>query len=108
MSETIDVEMVAMQVILAGGNARSEAYEALRLAKQGDFAGAGEHMVISRQELASAHKIQTDLIQKEAGGQPTPMCLLMVHAQDHLMTAMAESNLIQELIDLHKRLSERN
>lgn len=107
MSDVMEIEMVAMQVILAGGNARSEAYEALRLAKQGDFAGADEHMANSRAELASAHKIQTDLIQKEAAGQPTPMCLLMVHAQDHLMTAMAESNLVQELIDLHKKLSER-
>lgn len=34
MSETIDIEMVAMQVILAGGNARSEAHEALKLAKE--------------------------------------------------------------------------
>lgn len=107
MSETMSVEMIAMQVILAGGNARSEAYEALRCAKQGDFAAAEEHMAASKSEIVAAHRIQTDLIQREAAGQPTPMGLLMVHAQDHLMTAMAEQNLIQELIDLHKRLSER-
>lgn len=105
--DTVDVETVAMQVILAAGNARSEAYEALRFAKQGDFVAAEQRMANSQRELSAAHKIQTELIQAEAAGRPTPLGLLMVHAQDHLMTAMSEQLLIQEIIDLYRRLQER-
>jgi len=105
VSESVaDVETIAMQVILAAGNARSEAYEALRSAKRGDFGAAAEHMANSERELNAAHKIQTELIQAEAAGRSIPLGLLMVHAQDHLMTAISEQALIREMIDLYKRL----
>ncbi|HEY8384847.1 MAG TPA: PTS lactose/cellobiose transporter subunit IIA [Porticoccaceae bacterium] len=93
-----------MEVILAAGNARSMAYAALRAAKQGDFKAAEAHMACSRRELAKAHDVQTQLIQQEAAGHPAPLNLLMIHAQDHLMTAIAEQQLIQELIELHQKL----
>lgn len=108
MSESLDIESVAMQVIIAGGNARSEAYEALRQAKQGNFSAAEEHLRVSRAELSKAHEIQTELIQQEAGGKPIPQTLLMVHAQDHFMTAMAEQTLVTEMIELYRRLAAAN
>ncbi|ETJ35662.1 Lichenan-specific phosphotransferase enzyme iia component, partial [human gut metagenome] len=39
-------------------------------------------------ELAESHKVQTSLIQNEAAGKKTEVSLLLVHAQDHLMTSM--------------------
>jgi len=99
-----DSETIAMQVIIFAGNARSEAYAALRLAKQGDFEAAEERLANSQREIGAAHDIQTKLIQQEAAGHPAPLSLLMVHAQDHLMSAIAEQQLIQELVDLYRRL----
>ncbi|HWI60507.1 MAG TPA: PTS lactose/cellobiose transporter subunit IIA [Symbiobacteriaceae bacterium] len=103
-----ELETIAMQVIIAGGNARSEAFQALRMAKQGNFAAAEEHLKASRVELSKAHDIQTELIQNEADGRPIGLSLLMVHAQDHYMTAMSEQTLVTEMVELYRRLAAAN
>ena len=36
------------------------------------------------------HKTQTRLIQDEINGEKVDTSLLMIHAQDHLMTALSE------------------
>ena len=55
-------------LILHGGNARSAALEAIAFARQGDFENASEKMELASEEISSAHRIQTDLIQEEARG----------------------------------------
>ena len=101
MSETIIFE-----IILHAGNARAEAYDALRAAQDGDFAKADEHLRQAGEEVKLAHRVQTDIIQKEAGGEKTEITLLFVHAQDHLMTAIAEKSLIENMVVMHKTIRE--
>ena len=62
---------------------------------------------IAEKELSQAHNVQTSLIQNEANGQKTEISLLMVHAQDHLMTSMTLKSLAIELIDIHEELHKR-
>jgi PTS system cellobiose-specific IIA component len=52
-----------------------------------------------------AHKTQTKLIQAELNGVPSEKTLLMIHAQDHLMTAMSEQKLIEHMIRIVKKLA---
>lgn len=94
----MDLEQNAMHLILHGGNARSLAYEAFDLAAGGDFTGAAARLKEATEELRRAHAGQAALIQREAAGEPVTLNLLLVHGQDHLMTAMAEVNLIDRLI----------
>lgn len=96
-------EMVSFGIIAAAGQARSLAYEALGRAKEGDFDAAAELMEQSRSAALEAHHIQTDLLTKEASGDHTVVDVLLVHAQDHLMTSMLAQELIGELIELYKR-----
>lgn len=105
MSESIiDIEMIAMQVIMAGGNARHEARQALKFAKEKRYAEAEECLVNAEKELSVAHKVQTEMIQQEAGGAAIPVKLLMVHAQDHYMSAMSELYLVRELVELYRKV----
>jgi len=106
LTEPMDMEMVAMQVILAGGNARSEGRDALKAAKEGRFDEADERLAQGEAELARAHDIQTGLIQQEAAGNEIPVRLLMVHAQDHYMSSMSELYLVRELVDLYRKLGK--
>ncbi|AEM77862.1 PTS lactose/cellobiose transporter subunit IIA [Thermoanaerobacter wiegelii] len=99
-------EEIIFQMILHGGNARTEAYEALKYAKVGDFETAQRHIEAASEELHKAHQVQADIIQKEAAGGESKITLLMVHAQDHVMTAMAEKNLIERMVDLYKLIYE--
>lgn len=100
------MENVIFEIILHAGNARAEAYAALRAAQEGDFAAAEENLKQAETEVGAAHRAQADLIQKEAQGQKTEVSLLLVHAQDHLMTAMAEKNLIENMVGMHKTIRE--
>ena len=54
--------------------------------------------------LGEAHRRQTELLSKEASGSHTPVDVLLVHAQDHLMTSILAQELIAEIVALHKKV----
>lgn len=98
------LEEIVMGLIINSGQARSVAYAALKKAKEGDFATARSLMEQSREALNEAHKIQTRLIGDDQGLGKTKVNLVLVHAQDHLMTSMLARELVTELIDLHEKI----
>lgn len=106
MSEINDekYEEIVMGLIVSGGDARSLAMEAIQAAKAGDFVKADSLMADCENALTEAHKIQTELIQKEIRGEHVQIMLLMVHAQDHLMNAIVVKDMATEIIDLHKKM----
>ncbi|ADI27175.1 PTS lactose/cellobiose transporter subunit IIA [Geobacillus sp. C56-T3] len=100
-------EQTVFQLILHGGNGRSYAMEAIMAAKKGEFAEARRLLEQAGAELQAAHRLQTALLQQEAsGGQPV-VTLLMVHAQDHLMTAITVKDLAAEFVELYEALKRQ-
>ncbi|MNN68231.1 Lichenan-specific phosphotransferase enzyme IIA component [compost metagenome] len=91
-----------MALIAMSGAARSKAMEAIMLSKQKDFKGAAELLETASKELKDAHKVQTRLIQEEAGGTKQEITLLMIHAQDHLMNAMTVKDMAREFVELYE------
>ncbi len=98
------MEEIILNLIMHSGEARSYAMEAMELAKSGNIEGAKELIQKSNEELGLAHHSQTSLIQGEAGGQKAEFSLLLIHAQDHLMTTMTLKDLANEIIDIYARL----
>ncbi|GFZ26950.1 PTS lactose/cellobiose transporter subunit IIA [Lactobacillus corticis] len=96
--------MAAMGLIANGGNAKSLAFEAIRLAKKGDIAGAREKLDQSGKSLLEAHNSQTQMLTKEAQGDHMHVTLLVVHSQDHLMNAITFRDLAGEMVDLYEKL----
>ncbi|MGL6115046.1 PTS lactose/cellobiose transporter subunit IIA [Cetobacterium sp. SF1] len=103
---TEELEEIIFSIVGFAGEAKSHAYRALSLAEEGDFDGAEEALKDCDKAVLQAHHVQTDMIQKEAGGQKVEISMLFVHAQDHLMTALSERELIKRMIKLNKRLFE--
>lgn len=101
-----DNEMVVMNLIVNAGSARSYAMEAVALARTGDFEGAQEALDNANEDMVKAHHEQTELIQAEARGEKAEINLFMVHAQDHVMTAMLAKDLAQEIVELYKTLKQ--
>jgi len=99
-----DLEEVVMGLIINAGQARSFAYGALKQAKQGNFAESNNMMEKSRMALSAAHRVQTQLIERDEGEGKIKVSLVMVHAQDHLMNAMLLRELISELIELYEKI----
>jgi PTS system cellobiose-specific IIA component len=97
-----EMELTIMNIIINAGEAKTHAYEALRKVNEGEYEAAEEEMRKADDALEVAHNAQTSLIQKEASGEKIDIGVLFVHAQDHLMTAMSEKNLIEQIIELRK------
>ncbi|SDY00253.1 PTS system, cellobiose-specific IIA component [Evansella caseinilytica] len=100
------LEEIAFQIILHSGNARSFSMEGIQLAKAGKFAQARERIEQADQEFYEAHHAQTSLLQQEASGDAVPPTLLLIHAQDHLMTSMTTKELCLEIIDLYEKFAK--
>ena len=98
----MNLEGIIFNIIACSGTAKSMCFEALQLAKAGNFQEADDLIVDANKELSKTHGMQTSLIQGEAAGEKTEVSLLLVHAQDHLMNAMLAKELICELIEMHK------
>ncbi|MDM5309646.1 PTS lactose/cellobiose transporter subunit IIA [Peribacillus frigoritolerans] len=90
-------------LILHSGNARSCAMEAIALQKQGKSSDAQDKLKEAEHEFVAAHKIQTALIQQEVNGEKFDIPMLLIHAQDHLMTSMTTKDLAIEIVELHKK-----
>ena len=98
-----DLSELSFQLILHSGNARSCAMEAITLQKQGKSSDAQDKLKEAEQEFVAAHKIQTALIQQEVNGEKFDIPMILIHAQDHLMTSMTTKDLAIEIVELHKK-----
>ncbi len=98
----MDLEEQVMGIIVNAGQSRSLCYEALECAKLYKFDEADKKLTEAEGYAKQAHLIQTRLIEADEGEGKTPMTLIMVHAQDHIMTAMLAKEMITELIVLYK------
>lgn len=98
----MDLEMAAMQLVGSAGESKSLCFEALYAAKKGDFDLAAEKIAEAKKTFLQAHEVQTELICAEADGEDLKLGILMVHAQDHLMTSLLARDLIEEMIELYK------
>lgn len=102
-----DMERIVFQLITLSGSARSNAFEALEYAQKNEFDKSENQLKIARREIAEAHNIQTNLIQNESKGEVTDVNLLLIHAQDHLMTAMLAKDLIEQMVQMQKALRDK-
>jgi Phosphotransferase system cellobiose-specific component IIA len=101
------MEEMIMSIILNAGDARSKSLIAFKRAREYKFEEAKKLMKEASESLTLAHKAQTQMIQKEVSGEKQEVSLLMVHAQDHLMTALAIKDMVNEMIAFSEEIDER-
>lgn len=101
-----EMQVLSFNIILHAGNARSSAMEAIALAKAYRFTEARDKIQEADQEFTEAHHVQTQLLQDEANGKENEVTVILIHAQDHLMTAMTVKDLANEMIDMYEKMEE--
>lgn len=99
----IALEEAVMEIIVNAGQSRSLCFEALHAARQGNLDEAKSLLREADGYARQAHKMQTKLIEQDAGEARQPMTLIMVHAQDHLMNSLLARELSEEIINLYQR-----
>ncbi|AYW45891.1 PTS cellobiose transporter subunit IIA [Tetragenococcus koreensis] len=101
--ESEKLQEIAFEIILSSGNARTLIHESFPLMRAGKFTEGREKLEESNESLKEAHKAQTGLLQDYANGEAVVMDVIMVHAQDHLMTTMTLREVALEMLELYKR-----
>jgi len=103
----VDINAVAMEVILNAGDGRLLVDQALESLAAFDFDAAEQHLKDADEKILAAHKAQTETIQRQAAGEEVEYSLLFTHAQDTLMTISTELRLTQRLLPIVRALKER-
>lgn len=100
-----ELELKSFEIISNVGSARSSYIEAIKYAKKYEFEKAEDSMSKGLEAFHAGHRAHSELIGKEANGEHLPFSLILVHAEDQLMSAEAFKIIADEFIDLYKRLS---
>ncbi|MBU5592959.1 PTS lactose/cellobiose transporter subunit IIA [Clostridium sp. MSJ-4] len=102
-----NMDMIAFSIISNVGNAKSLVMEAFYAAKEGDFNLAEEKLEESKQYFLEGHKVHASLIQKEANGEKVQVSLILMHAEDQLMSTETIAELVKEMIEMYKRFDTK-
>ena len=102
-----ELEMIAFKIISGVGTARSSYIEAIHAAKTGDYDRADRLIAEGNESFMVGHDAHASLLTKEANeGQGSVVTLLILHAEDQLMSAEAFKIIAQEFIDTHRRIDQ--
>ncbi|GBF10738.1 PTS lactose/cellobiose transporter subunit IIA [Tepidibacillus sp. HK-1] len=102
----LDMEVIGFTIISNVGMAKSLVMEALYAAKNGDYKLAEEKIDESKKYFIEGHKVHSSLIQKEASGEKLHVSLILMHAEDQLMSAETISELVIEMIEMYKKINK--
>ena len=103
-----DMESICFQIISNVGTAKSLLIEAMEIAREYNFDEAESKINEANSYIITAHKVHAQLIQQEAKGEKIPFSLLLMHAEDQLMSVETIKSLTNEIINLQKKLFNKN
>lgn len=104
--ETIATEEISFKLISLVGMARSYYIEAITLARNNKFKEAEDLIKKGNQYRIDAHKVHFDLIQKEVIGDYTDFSLILMHAEDQLITSEVYQIMSEEIIKIYQELGK--
>jgi len=100
-----ELELTCFQILSTVGTARSLYIEAIQEAKAGNIEKARDLVKEGENVFVEGHKAHAGLIQQEASGEKVDVQLLLLHAEDQLMSAEAFKIIATEFIDLYEKIN---
>ena len=100
------LEAIAFEIITNVGMAKSSAIEALREVRKGNYEEGERLLKEAGEYLVNGHHAHASLIQQEASGEKLEFSLIIMHAEDQMMSAETIKDLARELIDMYKELKK--
>lgn len=102
-----ELELVAFEIISNVGMAKSLAIEAIREAREDNYEKAENKIAEAKDFLIQGHHAHAGLITKEANGEKLEFSLIIMHAEDQLISAETIKDLAIELIEMNKKISNK-
>ena len=96
----------AFELIAVAGESKAESMAAIEAASEFRFDEAKEHLKAADAQMVAAHEVQTDMLQQEAEGNKVKVNIILVHAQDHLTTAMIMRDQADLIMRLYRTIQE--
>lgn len=98
------LQEIAFTIILHSGQARTLVHEAFKCMRESLFKEAEMKLEEANDSLLEAHNAQTGLMNEYANGEKINMEIIMVHAQDHVMTTMTLREVALEMLKLYQKV----
>ncbi|MCE4052203.1 PTS lactose/cellobiose transporter subunit IIA [Bacillus sp. Au-Bac7] len=99
-------ELVSFQIISSVGTARSMYIEAIQEAKTGNFEKAAQLIEEGENLFIQGHHAHKELVTKEANGESVEFTLLLMHAEDQMMSTESFKIVAEEFISVHQKLEK--
>lgn len=99
------LEMECFQIVAQVGSARSCYLEAITRAEEGDFEGAQRLVDEGNQMFNAGHDVHMGILQREARGERLPFRIILLHAEDQLMSAEGFRILSEKFIAVYRHMS---
>lgn len=100
------LELICFKIISSAGVAKSSYIKAIQCAKKGDFEKSSDLMIEGKNQFMEAHKVHSELINKEVTTEDVEVNLLLVHAEDQLISTQTCRMIAEELIECYERITE--
>ncbi len=101
-----ELGQISFMIITFAGTAKSDAMLAIYSAKAGDFKDAKLKLESAEKNIIEAEKQHADLVQTEAAGTEIKIPLLLMHAEDQLLSTQTLLLMAEEFVSLYKKLEE--
>lgn len=101
-----EIQSISFKIISYAGDAFAKFYEAVEVANEGEYEKAEQLIQEGDNSMHEAHKAQMDLLAVEANGEDMDFSVILVHAQDHLMTTIMYERIAKQLISVLKKMEK--
>ena len=98
------LESICFEIISYVGTARSLYIEAIREARKGNFDNSLKLIDEGNENFNKGHNAHSKLIFNEANGELEKVSLILIHAEDQLMSAESFKILSLEFVELYKSI----
>jgi PTS system cellobiose-specific IIA component len=102
-----ELGQISFMIITFAGTAKSDAMLAIYAAKDGKFDEAKLKLEEAEKNIIEAEKQHADLVQQEAAGTEIKIPLLLMHAEDQLLSTQTIILMAEEFVSLYKRITEK-
>lgn len=100
-----EIELLCFKVITYVGTARTNFINAIQSAKAGNYEEAESLLKQGDEAFLEGHNGHADLLAKDANGELTGGYMILMHAEDQLMSAESFRILAEEFIELYKKIA---
>lgn len=101
-----ELELISFEIISNVGMAKSLAIEAIREARKENYEIAKNNLVECNNFMLKAHHSHSSLIQREANGEKVDFSLILMHAEDQMLSAETIITLANEMIEMYIELKK--